>query len=172
MTRTEPARNRFHAKVEASKSWGGYGWFMTFGTVLPLPVFLGGYIVNVTLVGAPLARRIYRYGLFLATLGQPPPGEDKLKERAKSNEKKPFAQRIRPYSPPGLLERYGKAVAMPLRVVWFLTVGWWLGSIWVIIAWSVLLFPYPLLDIIRALLADLPSVMTLAYPKPVVTGAH
>ena len=47
---------------------------MSFGTVIPLFVFLGGYVVNLTIVGAPLARRIYRYGIWTSTLGQDPPG--------------------------------------------------------------------------------------------------
>ena len=53
---------------------------------------------------------------------------------------------------------------MPLRIVWFVLVGWWLGLIWVVIAWSVLLLPYPFIGMIRDLLADLPSVMTLGMP--------
>ena len=43
-------------------------------------------------------------------------------------------------------------------------VGWWLGALWTGLAWSVLLLPYPFPDLIRSLLADLPSVMTLAPP--------
>ena len=39
-----------------------------------------------------------------------------------------------------------------------------------ILAWSVLLLPYPLLDVIRDLLDELPSVMTLAFPKPSAAG--
>ena len=38
--------------------WAGYGWFMSFGTFLPLVIFLVGYVVHLTLVGAPLARQI------------------------------------------------------------------------------------------------------------------
>jgi hypothetical protein len=45
-------------------------------------------------------------------------------------------------------------------------VGWWLGALWTVLAWSVLLLPYPFPDLIRSLLADLPSVMTLAPPAP------
>src|SRR5262249_19556159 len=82
------------------------------------------------------------------------------------SDRKPLAERIRPFSPPGFLERRGRPVAMGLRVVWFVLIGWWAGGVWVVIAWSVLLFPYPLLDLIRSLLDDLPSVMTLAYPQP------
>jgi len=165
----EGRRDRFVAAARrdarASKSWAGYAWFMTGGTFLPLPTFLGGYLVNVSLIGEPAAKRIYGYGLFLATMGQQPPGEDKLKSRAEREEgKKSFAERIRPYSPPGLVERYGKPVPTWLRAAWFLLVGWWLGAIWVVLAWSVLLLPYPLLGVIRGLLADLPSVMTLAAP--------
>ncbi len=157
-------------KARGTKSWLGYAWFMTAGTFLPLPIFLVGYIAHVTLVGAPLARQIYRFGLVLPTLGQAPPGEDKMKARTaaagKQEGKKPFAERIRPYSPPGLVERHGRPIWMPLRVVWFVLVGWWLGAIWVIIAWSVLLLPYPFLDAIRGLLDELPSVMTLAWHEP------
>jgi hypothetical protein len=49
-------------------------------------------------------------------------------------------------------------------VAWFLLVGWWLGAVWTALAWSVLLLPYPFPDLIRSLLADLPSVMTLGPP--------
>jgi uncharacterized membrane protein YccF (DUF307 family) len=145
---------------------------MSFGTLLPLPVLLFGYLVNVTLVGAPVARDIYRLALVLPTLGQQPPGEDKLKARTSREGKKSFAERIRPYSPPGFVERRGRPLAMPLRIVWFVLVGWWLGAIWVVIAWSVLLLPYPLLAIIRGLLDELPSVMTLAWPSPRRYGDH
>jgi uncharacterized membrane protein YccF (DUF307 family) len=163
---TEPTRReQARRAARSSKSWAGYAWFMTGGTFLPLPVFLCGYAVHVTLVGEPIARLIYRSGLFLATLGQKPPGEDRLKAASGEDGKKPFVERIRPYSPPGLIERRGKPVAMPFRVVWFVAVGWWLGLIWVILAWSVLLLPYPLLHIISDLLRELPSVMTLAMPE-------
>ncbi len=166
-----PEKRRTHLRQKArgaarsSKPWLGYTWFMTFGTFLPLPALLGGYLANVTLVGEPLAKRIYRYSLVLPTLGQAPPGEDKLKARTEGSSKKPFTERIRPYSPPGIIERRGRPVPMPVRVVWFVLVGWWLGAIWVLIAWSVLLLPYPVLGVIRSLLDDLPSVMTLAWPK-------
>ena len=36
--------------------------------------------------------------------------------------------------------------------------------IWTLLAWSVLLLPYPFPELIRKLLADLPSVMTLGPP--------
>lgn len=143
-------------------SWLGYAWFMTFGTVLPLPLLLIGYVGEMTIVGAPLARQICRFAIFITTFGQDPPGKEKLAER--NSEKKPFAERIRPYSPPGRLEKRGRPVSMWLRVVWFVSVGWWLGALWVCLAWSVLLLPYPFLGLIRALLADLPSVTTLAMP--------
>jgi uncharacterized membrane protein YccF (DUF307 family) len=158
-------------KVQSAKTWGGYAWFMSFGTLLPLPVFLCGYAVHVTIVGTPLAQALYRFGIFLSTLGQPPPGEDKVKERTEGADKKPFAQRIRPYAPPGWVERRGRPVPMAARIVWFVLVGWWLGVIWVVLAWSILLLPYPLPGIIRDLLADLPSVMTLAQPKPLDRAA-
>jgi hypothetical protein len=138
---------------------------MSFGTFLPLPVLLLGYLVNVTLVGAPLARRIYRFALLLPTLGQAPPGEDKVKVKRDAGGKKPLVERLRQYSPPGWIERRGRPVGMALRIAWFLLVGWWAGVIWMLIAWSVLLLPYPFLDLIRHLLDELPSVMTLAWPK-------
>jgi hypothetical protein len=159
-------RARARGAVRASKTWGGYGWFMSFGTFLPLPVLLLGYLVNVTLVGEPLARQIYRFALFIPTLGQTPPGADRVKAKMDQGGRKPLGERIRPYSPPGWIERHGKPVSMPLRIGWFVLVGWWFGGIWVVIAWSVLLLPYPLLDMIWSLLDDLPSVMTLAWPKP------
>jgi uncharacterized membrane protein YccF (DUF307 family) len=161
------SQDRLGRAAQKGKSWGGYGWFMTFGTFLPLPIMWGGYVVNLTIVGAPLARRIYRYALLVPTLGQPPPGADRVKSataQKADKDKKPLGERIRPYSPPGWLERRGRPVSMPFRVAWFVLVGWWAGFVWVSIAWSVLLLPYPFLDVIRNLLSDLPSVMTLAYP--------
>ena len=41
--------------IRRARSWGGYVWFMSFGTFLPLPIFVGGYLVHLTFVGAPLA---------------------------------------------------------------------------------------------------------------------
>ena len=146
------------------RSWAGYLWFMTFGTFLPLPVFLVGYLAQLTFVGAPVARRAYRFGIFLSTLGQRPPGADRLESRHEDREKEPFAERIRAHAPPGWVERRGSPVAPVARVAWFLLVGWWLGAAWTGLAWSVLLLPYPFPDLIRSLLADLPSVMTLARP--------
>jgi uncharacterized membrane protein YccF (DUF307 family) len=148
------------------RSWGGYIWFMSFGTFLPLPVFLGGYLAHLTFVGAPLARNAYRFGIFLSTLGQRPPGADRLESRHEEDEdgKKPFAERIRAHAPPGWVERRGAPFGTVARAVWFVLVGWWLGALWTGLAWSVLLLPYPFPDLIRRLLADLPSVMTLAPP--------
>jgi hypothetical protein len=154
-----------HARVQKTKSWAGYGWFMTGGTFFPLPIFVAGYIVNLTFVGAALARLIYRSGLFVTTMGQPPPGQEKLAARTQSGGKPSFAERVHAHSPAAHVEKRDSPVPYAIRIVWFVFVGWWLGAIWVIIAWSVLLLPYPLLDVIRALLADLPSVMTLATPK-------
>jgi uncharacterized membrane protein YccF (DUF307 family) len=156
--------------VESARHWGGYAWFMSFGTFLPLPVFIAGYLAHLTFVGAPLARRAYRLGIFLSTLGQRPPGADKLDARHKREEggeepKKPFAERIRTYAPPGWVERHGGPFGTVARVAWFVFVGWWLGGVWTMLAWSVLLLPYPFPDLIRKLLADLPSVMTLAAPE-------
>jgi hypothetical protein len=141
------------AAVRRARSWGGYAWFMSFGTFLPLPV------------GAPLARRAYRFGIFLSTLGQRPPGADKLESRHAGDEKKPFAERIRAVAPPGWVERRGRPFGIVARAAWFVLVGWWLGGMWTVLAWSVLLLPYPFPDLIRKLLADLPSVMTLAQPE-------
>jgi uncharacterized membrane protein YccF (DUF307 family) len=152
-------------RVDRAKAWGGYAWFMSFGTILPLPIFLLGYLANLTLVGAPIAWRLYRFGIFFSTLGQQPPGEDKLKEHTGDEGKKPLAERVKDHSPAGWVERRGKPVSMPIRIVWFVLVGWWLGVVWVVIAWSVLLLPYPFLGMIRDLLSDLPSVMTLAMPQ-------
>lgn len=150
--------------AESAKHWFGYGWFMTLGTLLPLIVFLGSYAVHVTLVGAPLARRGNRFGIWLSTFGQEPPGKDKLAARKPDAGKKPFTERVRAHSPAGFLERRGRPVPMPLRVLWFVLVGWWLGALWVLLSWSVFLAPYPFLDTVAALLDELPSVMTLAYP--------
>jgi uncharacterized membrane protein YccF (DUF307 family) len=156
---------RARATFVPAKRWAGYGWFMSFGTLLPLLIFLGGYVVHVTLVGAPVARRIYALGIWVSTFGQEPPGKEKLDARKAASDKEPFTERVRRRSPPGYLERRGKPVAMPMRVVWFVLVGWWLGAVWAVISWSVFLAPYPFLDTVAALLAELPSVMTLAYPE-------
>jgi uncharacterized membrane protein YccF (DUF307 family) len=147
------------------RAWAGYAWFMSFGTLLPLPIFLCGYALHVTQIGAPVARQLYAFGIFLSTMGQAPPGADKIGSKTEGEGKKPFAERVREHSPPGWIERRGRQVPLPLRVVWFVLVGWWLGLLWVILAWSVLLLPYPFPHLIRALLADLSSVMTLAYPE-------
>jgi uncharacterized membrane protein YccF (DUF307 family) len=148
--------------VRKARSWGGYAWFMSFGTFLPLPVFVCGYLAQLTFVGAPLARRAYGLGIFLSTLGQSPPGADKLESRRRDHEKKPFAERLRAVGPPGWVERRGRPFGTVTRAAWFVLVGWWFGGVWTVLAWSVLLLPYPFPDLIRSLLADLPSVMTLA----------
>jgi hypothetical protein len=147
------------------RHWAGYGWFMSFGTFLPLLVFLGSYLVRLTFVGAPIARSADHFGIWLSTFGQEPPGKDKLESRQRDNKKKPLAERIRPYSPPGVIERRGRPFSLWQRAIWFVLVGWWLGALWVVLAWSVFLMPYPFLDTVRALLDELPSVMTLAAPQ-------
>jgi hypothetical protein len=139
---------------------------MSFGTFLPLPVFVAGYLAQLTFVGAPLARRAYRFGIFLSTLGQKPPGADRLESRHHDDQKKPFAERIRTYAPPGWVERHDGSFDTVTRVGWFVLVGWWFGGVWTLLAWSVLLLPYPFPDLMRKLLADLPSVMTLGQPGP------
>lgn len=159
---TTPGRKR--QVVKSARGWGGYAWFMTFGTFLPLPVFLCGYLAELTFIGAPLAQRAYGFGVFLSTLGQRPPGADKLESRNRDDSKKPFAERIRTHAPPGWVERRATPVGTGARAAWFVFVGWWLGAVWTGLAWSVLLLPYPFPDLIRSLLADLPSVMTLAPP--------
>jgi hypothetical protein len=146
--------------------WAGYGWFMTLGTIVPLGVFLGGYLAHVTLVGEPVARRLYRFGVWTSTLGLEPPGKEKLDARKAESTKKPLFERVRPYSPPGVLERRGRPVPFAVRCVWFVLVGWWLGALWVLLAWSVFLLPYPLPDAVATVLRELPSVMTLAEPAP------
>ncbi len=164
----EDKKGRRRQRVRA---WGGYAWFMSFGTFLPLPVFIVGYLAQLTFVGVPLARRAYRFGIFLSTLGQRPPGADKLESRLEQEEdgeeekKKPFAERVRAYAPPGWVERRGTPFGTLARVAWFVLVGWWLGGLWTLLAWSVLLLPYPFPDLIRKLLEDLPSVMLLGPPE-------
>jgi uncharacterized membrane protein YccF (DUF307 family) len=158
-------RQRARSAVRTGGHWAGYGWFMSFGTVLPLIVFLAGYVVHITLIGAPIARAMYRVGIWLSTLGQEPPGKDKVEARQSTSGKKPFFERIRPYSPPGILERRGKQPSLPVRIVWFVLVGWWLGGVWVVVSWSIFLLPYPFLDAVASLLDELPSVMTLAWPE-------
>jgi uncharacterized membrane protein YccF (DUF307 family) len=154
--------------LTSARHWAGYGWFMTFGTLFPLFIFLGGYVAHVTLIGAPLARLIYRFGIWFSTFGQDPPGAEKLaaKTHHKDNDNESFVDRVSRYSPARVLERRGRPVALPLRVVWFVLVGWWLGAIWVVLSWSVFLAPYPFLNTVRTLLGELPSVMTLAFPAP------
>jgi uncharacterized membrane protein YccF (DUF307 family) len=146
------------------RSWGSYVWFMSFGTFLPLPVFAVGYLVHLTFIGAPLARLAYRFGIFLSTLGQRPPGADRLAARHHDDGKKPFAERVRAKAPPGWVERRPAPFGTTVRVLWFVFVGWWLGGLWVLLAWSVLLLPYPFPDLIRKLLRDVPSVLTLGAP--------
>ena len=68
---------------------------MSFGTFLPLPVFLCGYLAQLTFIGAPLARLAYRFGVFLSTLGQSPPGADKL-EVAAAGEREEAVRRAHP----------------------------------------------------------------------------
>ena len=165
-------RERARSAVETGGHWVGYGWFMSFGTVIPLFVFLGGYVVNLTIVGAPLARRIYRYGIWTSTLGQDPPGKDKMDAKMAAGDKKPFFERVRPYLPPGWLERRGRPFSMPVRVVWFFLVGWWLGAVWVVISWSPFLLPYPLLNTVAALLGEVPCTMTLALPAESVGSSR
>jgi hypothetical protein len=161
----DPKPGRRTVALSRAKHWGGYGWFMSLGTILPLIVFLASYLVNVTLVGAPVARRLYPMGIWLSTFGQPPPGQEKLDARASTPEKESFVDRVRRHSPPGILERRGRPVPTYVRVIWFVLVGWWLGAIWVLLSWSVFLLPYPFLSTVASLIDDLPSVMTLAYPE-------
>ena len=85
---------------------------MSFGTFLPLIVFLGSYLVHLTLVGAPIARAANQFGIWLSTFGQEPPGKDRLDSRHQDATKKSFVERIRPYSPPGIIERRGRAVPL------------------------------------------------------------
>jgi hypothetical protein len=85
---------------------------------------------HLTLVGAPVARAIDRFGIWLSTFGQEPPGKDKLEARsAGAEQKKPFAERVREHAPPGILVRRGRRVQLAFRVLWFLLVGWWLGAL-------------------------------------------
>jgi uncharacterized membrane protein YccF (DUF307 family) len=152
----------------SARHWAGYAWFMSFGTVFPLLIFLAGYVVHVTLVGAPIARQLYSVGIWTATLGQPPPKRRKEEAKPEPEEqadKKPFVERIRPYTPTVKLERRGKPVPFLLRVLWFVVFGCWLGAVWVVLSWSVFLAPYPFIQTVETLLGELPSVMTLAYPK-------
>lgn len=164
MSEKEPTAQEEGKRGRRARAWGGYAWFMSFGTFLPLPVFVGGYLAELTFVGAPLARRAYHFGIFLSTLGQRPPGADRLEARHDGDEKKkkPFAERIRAHAPPGWVERRGEPFSFVVRAAWFAFVGWWFGGVWTLLAWSVLLLPYPFPELIRKLLADLPSVMTLA----------
>jgi uncharacterized membrane protein YccF (DUF307 family) len=159
---TEPQPRTARTSI---KHWAGYGWFMSFGTFLPLIVFLCSYLVHLTLVGAPIARSANGLGIWLSTFGQEPPGKDKLASRQQDTDKKSIVERIRPYSPPGIIERRGRPFSLWQRALWFVLVGWWLGAIWVVLAWSVFLMPYPFLDTVRGLLDELPSVMTLAVPE-------
>lgn len=154
-----------NSRGSSIKRWAGYAWFMSFGTFLPLVVFLASYPLHLTLVGAPIARSAYGFGIWLSTFGQEPPGRDKLDSREGADNKS-FVERIRPYSPPALVERRGRPFSLWQRALWFIVVGWWLGAIWVVVSWSVFLMPYPFLDTVRGLLDELPTVMTLAMPVP------
>lgn len=161
---TAPRLERARRAAVAGERWAGYGWFMTIGTIIPLAVFFGGYLLQLTFVGAPLAQRVYRVGVWSSTLGMEPPGKEKLDARKAQSTKKPLFERIRPYSPPGVIERRGRPFPLPVRVLWFVLVGWWLGALWVVLSWSPFLLPYPLPEAVDRLLAELPSVMTLAWP--------
>ena len=87
-----------------------------------------------------------------------------------SSDKPSLMHRVWHYSPPAVLERRGRPVSMPVRVVWFVFVGWWLGLGWVILSWCLFLLPYPMLDAVAELLAKVPSVMTLAWPVTAPIG--
>jgi hypothetical protein len=139
---------------------------MSFGTLFPLVVFLGSYAVHVTLVGAPVARTLNRFGIWISTFGQEPPGKERLSARAdkEKEETTSLLERIRGHSPAGWVARRDKPVPLFQRILWFVFVGWWLGLLWVILSWSVFLAPYPFLDTVAGLLGELPSVMTLAQP--------
>jgi uncharacterized membrane protein YccF (DUF307 family) len=165
-------RQRIGRTFDSVKHWAAYAWFMTFGTFLPLMVFLVSYVAALTLVGAPVARSGNRFGIWLSTFGQEPPGKDKLDSRAQKADKKTIVERIRPHSPPGYIERRGRPFALWQRAIWFVLVGWWLGALWVLLSWSVFLMPYPFLDTVSALLDDLPSVMTLAVPEHAERGGR
>jgi hypothetical protein len=156
-------RERAEREARRDQALGGLR-LMSFGTLFPLVVFLGSSAVHLTLVGAPVARRLNHLGIWISTFGQEPPAKDKLKSRKPG--KKSLVERIRPYSPSGYVARRGKPVPLVVRAIWFVLVGWWLGIIWVILSWSVFLAPYPFLDTVAALLAELPSVMTLGQPPP------
>jgi hypothetical protein len=98
--------------------------------------------VHLTIIGEPIAHRIYGFGIWTSTRGQDPPGKEKVDAKMASAQKKPFFERMRPYLPPGWLERRGRPFSTPVRIVWFVLVGWWLGAVWVVIAWSPFLLPY------------------------------
>jgi len=51
-TQTDTTQGGGRRVVRSARSWGGYAWFMSFGTILPLPIFLGGYLAQLTFVGA------------------------------------------------------------------------------------------------------------------------
>ena len=110
----------------------------------------------------PVERRIQNYKLISA--------QEDIDRQASG--KKPLFERVRPYSPPGLLERRGRPVPLAVRVIWFLLFGWWLGFVWVVISWSPFLLPYPLFDTVASLLSEVPSVMTLAWPATVPRLRH
>ena len=167
MSESEPTAQKEQKHGRPVRAWGGYAWFMSFGTFLPLPVFVGGYLAQLTFVGAPLARRAYRFGIFLSTLGQRPPGADQLESRHHGDEEK--KKPVRAAHPRPRAARLGRAArrAVLLRGPSCLVRLRRLvarGRSWTLLAWSVLLLPYPFPELIRKLLADLPSVMTLAPP--------
>jgi hypothetical protein len=110
-------------------------------------VFLAGYVAELTFVGAPLARRAYRFGIFSPRWDRSPRERDKLASRhedaaAETQKKKPFAERVRAQAPPGWVERRDEPFPTRTRALWFVFVGWWLGALWTGLAWSVLLLPY------------------------------
>src|SRR5213595_1383833 len=88
-------RIALNGTVASAKNWAGYGWFMTLGTFFPLITFLVSYAVHLTLVGAPVARAGYRFGIWLATFGQDPPGKAKLESSKEGKKKRSIGARIK-----------------------------------------------------------------------------
>jgi hypothetical protein len=158
-----PAWASRHGRV-ARASGSATAGSCPFGTFLPLLIFLGGYVVHLTLIGAPVARQIYRFGIWTSTLGQEPPGKDRMEARRAASGKKPFFERVRPYMPPAWIAKRSRPFHPAVRTLWYLLVGWWLGFAWVVVSWTPFLVPYPLPEAVSSMLGEVPSVMTLALP--------
>lgn len=109
--------------------------------VVSLVVIIVGWFLALSIVGMPSARRLFaRLPLLMALrgMGEAPPVASPAPPSA-----------TRPVQLP-----------LPIRAVWFVTLGWLLSLYWVLIAWLVSL-PVATLPTTMRMLRRLGTVMTL-----------